>query len=220
MELDDVKALWSESNRRLEASMRLNVAVLQRVNLQAADTHLTRLARGIAFELIANVAAIALLGSFMAGVWHEPRFLLPAIALDLYAIALVIAGARQLAALRAVDFDEPVVAVQQRLDRLRLGRVRTTLGTLLFAPLMWVPLMIVAARGFFGVDLYADGGGWLAANALFGLAVIPIAVLAARRYGPRLARSTPMRALADAIAGYSLTRALNLLDALRRFEES
>lgn len=220
MELDDVKALWGESNRRLEASMRLNVALLQRVNLHAADTHLTLLARGITFELIVNAAAIALLGSFMAGVWHEPRFLIPAVALDVYAIALVIAGARQLAALRAVDFDEPVVAVQQRLERLRVGRVRTTLATLLFAPLMWVPLMIVAARGFFGVDLFANGGGWLAANALFGLAVIPIAVFAARRFGPRLARSAPMRAAADAIAGHSLTRALNSLDALRRFEES
>ncbi len=220
MELDEIKALWGESNRRLEASMRLNAALLQRVNLHAADTHLTRLARGITFELVVNAAAIGLLGSFMAGVWHEPRFLLPAMALDVYAIALVIAGARQLAALRAVDLDEPVVAVQQRLERLRVGRIRTTLATLLFAPLMWVPLTIVAARGFFGVDLYADGGGWLAASALFGLAVIPIAVVAARRFGPRLARSAPMRAAADAIAGHSLTRALNSLDALRRFEES
>jgi hypothetical protein len=220
MELDDVKALWVESNRRLEASMRLNTALLQRVNLQAADTHLARLARGITFELIANVAAVALLGSFMSAVLSEPRFLIPAIALDVYAIALVIAGSRQLAALHAVDLDEPVVAVQQRLERLRLGRVRTTLATLLFAPLMWVPLMIVAARGFLGVDLYANGGGWLAANALFGLAVIPLAVVAARRFGPELARWAPMRAATDAIAGYSLTRALNSLDALRRFEEN
>jgi hypothetical protein len=218
MELEEIKALWTQTDRKLEASMRLNTALLAQWNLRTTDTSLKRLSREILFEMIVNVIGIALLGLFAAAHLREPQFLIPAVALDIYAIALVIAGGRQLAEIAAVDYDEPVVTIQKKLEELRLQRIRATLWTLLFAPLMWVPLLIVAVRGIFGVDVYAAGWAWLAANVLFGLAVIPLAIFIAKRYGARLARYTPMRALADTIAGRSLAAALVSLDAIRRFE--
>ncbi len=219
MEIEEIKNRWAETNRNLETSVRLNKVLLQQLNLGKANTLLTGLSRGIAFELIVNVIGIVLLGAFAADHIREPRFLLPAVALDVYAIALVAAGARQLAAINGLDYDEPVVVLQKKLVDLRVTRIRTTLWTLLFAPFMWVPLLIVALRGLFGVDAYAAGPAWLVANALFGVAVIPLAIFVAKRYGSRLASFTPMRALADAIAGRSLTAALDHLAALRRFEE-
>jgi hypothetical protein len=219
MEIEQVKSLWLESNRRVDAAMRLNTLLLRRANLSAVDTLLGRAMRGIAIELAANVAGVVLLGLFVAAHLREPRFLVPAVALDAYAIVLVVAGARHLAAIATVDFDEPVVTIATRLERLKLGRIRTTLGVLLFAPLMWVPLLVVGAEGIFGIDAYAFGAAWLGVNALFGLAVIPFAVYAAKSYGPRLSRSTWLRALADEIAGRSLAAAVRALDAIRRFEE-
>jgi hypothetical protein len=219
MEIEEIRNLWAQSNRKLEASMRLNTLLLQQSNLRKADTLLKQLSRGITFELIVNVIGVVLLGGFAARHLHEPRFLIPAVALDLYAIAIVAAGVRQLSEINTVDYDEPVVAIQRKLADLRLMRIRTTLWTLLFAPLMWVPLLIVAMRGLFGVDVYAAGSGWLFANALFGLAVIPLAIFMAKRYGARIASFTPVRRLADGIAGRSLAAALDYLDAIRRFEE-
>jgi hypothetical protein len=55
---------------------------------------------------------------------------------------------------------------------------------------------------------------------LFGLAVIPLAIFIAKRYGARIASTTSLRRLADAIAGNSLTQARESLDAIHRFEES
>lgn len=217
MEIEEIRNLWAENNRKLEGSMRLNRALMQQLDLRKADTMLKGLFWGIGSELIANSAGIALLGAFAAQHVHEPRFLIPAIVLDVYAIALVLAGARQLGEINAVDYDEPVVVIQRRLAGLRLMRIRTTLATLLFAPLMWVPLLVVALRGLFGVDAYA-APAWLVANALFGLAVIPLAIFIAKRYGSRLANFTPVRALADAVAGRSLVAALDRIDAIRRFE--
>ncbi len=218
MEDREIKRLWAESNRRLEASTRLNAILVRQWSLRTAGTSLNWLAGGIVFELIVNAIGVALIGAFASAHLREPRFLVPAVMLDVYAIALIVAGARQLAEVHRLDFDEPVVAIQMRLERLRLRRIRTTLATLLFAPLMWVPLSIVGLQGLFGIDAYAAGWAWLAANLLFGLAVIPLAVLLARRFGARLAASTPGRAIADAIAGQSLTSALDSIDAIRRFE--
>ncbi len=220
MELEELKALWNQSNRKLEASTRLNRLLLSQWNLRKTGTSLKRLARGIASELIVNLAGIFLLGWFAAGHAGEPTFFIPATMLDIYAIALVIAGARQLFALRSLDYDEPVVAIQSRLQRLRLARIRATMWMLLFAPLMWVPLLIVASRWLFGIDLYAVASpAWLAANAIFGLAVIPLAIAIAKTYGSKLERATPMRLVADEIAGRSLAAALDDLAAIRRFAE-
>jgi hypothetical protein len=178
---------------------------------------LASLRRGIVFALVTNVAGVALIGWFIGNQAAELKFLLPAIVLDVYAIGLVIAMARQLAMLGGVDFCDPVTLVQQRLQELRLLRIRTTLGTLLFAPLMWLPLLIVAAKGILGADVYAAGAPWLIANVLFGLAVIPVAVWLAKRYGRRLQQSSALRAVADEIAGRSLTTALRDLQTLREF---
>ena len=220
MELKELKDLWNESNRKLEANSRLDPLLFARWNLRKADTSLKRLARGITLELIVNLVGIFLLGCFAADHVGEPRFLIPAALLDVYAIALVVAEARHLFELRNLNYDESVVAIQGRLQRLRLARIRATMGTLLFAPLMWVPLLIVAMRGLFGIDIYAGPSpAWLAANVLFGLAVIPIAVVVARAFGPRLERATSIRFLADEIAGRSLAAALEDLAAIRRFAE-
>lgn len=221
MDIDAMKDLWQESNRRLEASTRLNTLLVQQSNLRRVDTSLRRLGRSIVYELAANLAGIFLLGWFAADHVSEPRFLIPAILLGVYAIALAAANVRQLAELGKLDYDEPVVAVAEQLQRLRVARVRSTIWTLLFAPLMWLPLLIVAGRGFFGADIYAEtSSAWLAANVLFGLAVIPVAIFIAQRFGARLRRMSVMRRLADEIAGRSLATALDDLAAIRRFMDA
>lgn len=220
MDIDAMKALWQESNRRLEAGMRLNTLLFAQSNLHRVDSSLKEFKRGVTLELAINLAGVFALGWFAAHCVREPRFLIPAILLDVYAIALVAAGARRLVELGKVDYDEPVVATAERLQRLRLSRVRATMWTLLFGPLMWVPLLVVAARGFLGVDIYATASpAWLAASVLLGLAVIPAGILGARRFGPRLARYSVMRSLADEVAGRSLARALDDLAAIRLFAE-
>lgn len=219
MDIEELKELWGESNRRLEASTRLNTQLLAHANLDKAGTSLNRLARGIWFEVLLNFVALIALGAFAADHLREPRFFAPALALGAYALALLAAGVRQIVAIERIDYDAPVVAIQAQLERLRLARVRASIWTLLFAPLMWVPLLIVAARGLFGVDVYsAAAPGWLIANALFGLAVIPLAIAIARRFGGTIEGSAVVQRLAGTISGRNLTAALEAVDALRRFE--
>src|SRR5580692_412162 len=101
MELEELKELWNRSNRKLEASSRLNTLLFAQSNLRKADTSLKRLARGITSELVVNLVGVCLLGWFASDHLREPRFLIPAAMLDVYAIVLAVAGARQLFGLRA-----------------------------------------------------------------------------------------------------------------------
>jgi hypothetical protein len=220
MELDELKAVWQSNEAELERTLRLNAELIEGRRLRESGRHLRRLTAGISLEAVFDLVAVLSIGSFAADHVGEPRFFVPAVLLGAYVIAIFAANVRQIVDLRSIDFAEPVVAVARRLEKLHLRRIRTTLATLLVAPLMWAPLAIVAVRWFFGIDLYAVADPrWLTANGLFGLAVIPAAIFVARRFGPRLRESSFGRALADEIAGRSLAAARDDLAAIGRFAE-
>jgi hypothetical protein len=219
MELDDLKRRWEDLDGKLDASLRLNARLLAGGTLGKAETAMRRLARWLGIELLVDLVAALWLGSFLAEHAAQVRFLLPALVLDLGVIGLLIAAVRQLVAIHRLDWSAPVVAIQQRLESLRVERLATTRITLLLSPLLWTPLLIVGLESLLGVNAYElFSGAWLLANLLFGLAVIPIAIWASRSYADRLERSPLVRRLMRDLAGHNLNAASASLEELARFE--
>jgi hypothetical protein len=220
MELDDLKRRLNEQDRTLDAALRLNTRVLQASVLGKAETSLRGLSRNLWFELLANLLAAFWLGSFLAEHVSEPRFLIPAAALHLCVIALLAAGVRQLVALKTIDYGEPVVGIQKRLESLRVERIRAVTLTFLLAPLLWTPLLIVALKGLFGVDAYAAfGAPFLIANLALGLLIIPLAVWISKRYEARMKGSPVVQGLMRNLAGRSLASAAAFVRSISDFEE-
>jgi hypothetical protein len=58
---------------------------------------------------------------------------------------------------------------------------------------------------------------WLAGNILFGLALIPVWVLVARRFGARVAEWAAVKHLMDDIAGRTLNDTMRFLGELDAF---
>ena len=220
MELEDLKRRWEDQDRKLDAGIRLNTRLLHASVLGKAETSLRGLSRLLWFELLTNLLAAFWLGSFLANHVSEPRFVIPAAVLHLCVIALLLAGVRQLVALKAVDYGAPIVVIQKRLESLRIERIRTVTLTLLFAPLLWTPLLILALKGLFGVDAYAAcGAPFLIANLLFGLLLIPLAVWISKRYEARMKRSPLVQSLMRNLAGKSLASAAAFLSSISEFEK-
>lgn len=220
MELDDLKQRWEDQDRKLGAALRLNTRLLQASVLGRAETSLRGLSRFLWFELLTDLLAVVFLGSFIANHVSEPRFLIPAAVLHLCFIGLLMAGVRQLVALKAVDYSEPIVVIQRRLESLRAERIRTVILTLVCAPLLWTPLMIVALKGLFGMDAYATFGAlYLIANLLFGLLLIALAVWISKRYEARMNRSPFVQSLMRDLAGKSLASAAAFLGSITDFEK-
>jgi hypothetical protein len=220
MELDDLKQIWERQDAKLSASLRINTRLLVASGLAKTESALRRLSLFLVAGVAADSLAVLWLGSFLADHVREPRFLIAGAALHLGAIALLVAGVRQLVALKGVDLGEPVVTIQKRLESLRVERLRALKWTMFLAPLAWMPFLVVALKGFFGLDSYAIlDRWWLAANALFGVLVLAAAVYVSRRYANRMGRSPLARQLMKALAGHDLTAAEAHLVALARFEE-
>src|SRR5262245_13781472 len=219
MDLDELKKRWADQEHALGENIRLSTRLLRASELGKAETALRRLTRLLWLEVVTNGIAAVWLGSFIAAHVSDTRFLVPAAILDVCTVLLLIAGIRQLVAIRTIDYSAPIVRIQRRLESLRIERIRTTKITLLGGPLLWTPLLIVAARGLFGIDLYATvTSAWLLANIFFGVAVIVVAVWVSRRYAEHLEASSFWGRLMRHLAGKSLNSAVGFVNAVERFE--
>ena len=216
MDLDEFQRRWAAQDMKLDQLLRLT---LREAGLRQARSALQQFRTGLALEWALNALAVLALGAFIADQLGALRFVLPALVLDVAAVALVATTARQWFLAGEVNYDGPVTESQRQLERLRLLRIRVTKWVLLLSPLLWTPLLIVGLKVLFGVDAYAvPGVPYLVANLLFGVAFIPLMGWAARRWAPRLERSGWARRWAEALAGTSLSEASGRLASITAFE--
>ena len=220
MELDELKQKWAEHDRKLEVNIHLTRQLLSATRMNRVRSPLQRLAVFLALESVIALAVIIVLGSFIGDHIAMVRFAVPAAALDLFEIATIIVLIQQIRLALYIDYSKPVAAIQKQLESLRMLHIRHFQWTLLLAPLLWTPLLIVALEGLLRIDAYKTlGAAYLLANLLFGLAIIPLAIWLSKKFGDRMDRSPKIQWVMKELAGYSLNAASDFLATLSEFEE-
>lgn len=218
MELDELKDLWQQTDRRLEAmepALRLQerlarAGALDRLHWKIRFTHVV-----LWYELAFGGLVALLAGSYLADHLGEIRFAAPAALLHLGAILTIGLAAWQLVALGQIDYGGPVLDIQKRLAELRAVRARGNRWLLLSSPLLWALLIVVVPHGLVGLDVYrAFGISWVGGNLLFGLAVLAAAAWASRRFPT----SRLLRGLGDDLTGRRLAAMSGFLNDIAAFE--
>jgi hypothetical protein len=218
MELEDMKATWAAYDRKLDLAVRLNKSALQAIALGPARTMLRGAVASVAFEAFGAFVAVVLIGAYLSTSFGRPHVLAAALVLDVYAIAILAATIGNLLIVTAIDFTAPVTAIQERLERFRLGRLRTIRAIFITAPLAWIPLSVVALAAFAGIDAERTFGlTYFAANATFGCAIIALAFLIAKRYPDVLANTRAGRYILQTLSGEAVRGASAALVAVVAF---
>jgi hypothetical protein len=219
--IDDLRNEWAARNAKLEAMLRLNTQMLRDSWREKHRGDLEERGYGV-MEVLVLVPVLFLLGNFAGNHFGEWRFFLPAVALYLWTLVMLVVGIVQRAALRKVDYARPVVELQRELAMLRRQRITTFKWAFLTGQVVWwIPLMIVLFKGAFGVDLFAVSDfmpRFIAFNLLGGLAFIPLAIWLAGRYGGRLEKVGGLRRIVDSLAGSDMKQANAFLERLARFD--
>jgi hypothetical protein len=219
MEFEELKEKWAEHDRKLDLSIRLNRRLLMAVNTNRVRWPLRRFALFTGLGALIWLVGPVILGRFLYEHWAEPRFALPAAALDVWMIVMVAASVRQAVMALQIDYDKPIVVIQKQLDSLRVLRIRVTQWAVLTGQVVWwIPFQIVALKGFLGVDAYkVMSSAYLLANLAVGLAIIPLAIWVSKRFGDGMGRSPILRWLMRELAGYNLNLAATRLAKLAEF---
>ncbi len=219
MDLDVLKQKWIEQDRKLDVTIRLNRQLLIAVKMNRVRWPLRRFAFFVGLGVLFGLIVPGLLGQFIYQHWAEPRFALPAVVLDAWAIANLVASGRQMAMAIRIDYDKPIAVIQKQLESLRVLRIRTIQWALLTGQLVWwIPFLIVALKGFLDVDAWkVFSTAYLLANLAVGLAIIPLAIWLSRKFGDRMGRSPVMQRLMRELAGYNINSATGFLATLSEF---
>ena len=219
MDLDVLKEKWLEQDRRLDVTIRLNRQLLIAAKMNRVRWPLRRFAFSVALGALLGLIGPVILGQFIYQHWTEPRFVLPAVVLDVWVIANLAASIRQMAMAVQIDYDKPIAVIQKQIESLRVLRIRTTQWALLTGQVVWwTPFLIVALKGFLDVDAYkVFDTAYLLANLAVGLAIIPLAIWVSRKFGDRMGRSPVMPRLMRELAGYNMNAATDFLATLSEF---
>lgn len=219
MTTDDLKTALDDLGRSLDTGYAPE-APPSRDAMRRSRSALAFLHTVLRWEAVQAIVFIALLAWFLTTNTSSSWAALGSAAL-LLALegAYLVATIRQHVLLTRIDYASPVVHVQRQLAVLMVLRSRTVWAVLIAAPLLWLPLLIVAAEWIAGVDVIATANGaWVAANLGLGLIILGIGLWIARR-PPRWVRRSPrLRRALNHLAGRNLRRALEHAEEASAFE--
>jgi hypothetical protein len=219
MDLDELKDKWTQYDRKLDESIRLSRQLLNMSSLNRAQAAMRRTAALQAVVAALNFIPVFLLGGFIADHIRAPRYMLPAVGLDIFAIGVFATDIRQVAAALLVDYGKPVAVIQRDIENVRILRIRCTQWTLLLAPLAWMPLLVVGMKGLAGLDAYRLlGTTYLMANVAFGVAFVPIVYFLCNWFARRMRPRYIQRIMKD-LGGLNLAAATSAIEQLSEFQK-
>jgi hypothetical protein len=132
--------------------------------------------------------------------------------LQAYGVLLVVSGACELHMIRHIDYAGPVLEIQRRLAQLRVWRSRLVGVWVVTGCFVWIPLVLVAFKAWFGADIYANAPEVVVA--FFGSGVGCLVLLrAVQRWMPGAARH-----MDHSSVGKRVLHAQGVLDEIARFQ--
>jgi hypothetical protein len=217
MEIHELESLWRSANDTLDAQY------TRRMVMAGGFSQVKRPLRKLTAALLCEAGAASCLtlalGSFLFNHAAEPRFAWPAAMIDLWAIAALATTLAQLVFVHAIDYDQPVVAIQSRIAALRLLRLRVIRWALLTGLVVWwLPFLVVACKAVLGIDAFqVFGMRFFYVNGLANGLMVPAAVWLARRLSRGTGGSAFLQALARHLEGSYITTAYESIQSISRF---
>jgi hypothetical protein len=169
---------------------------------------------------IVQIVAGALLAVMFAPFWVEhlatPHLVVIGASLHLYALMLIVGGARDIYLVRRIDYAAPVLQIQRRLTALRAWLLKSAPVFGAIGCFIWVPFVLWAFIVLFGTDIYAHAPEvvcWLLASG----AVCLVPMLLVLRWVRHPARSKWAAVLERSIVPAGVYKAQRFLDEVAAF---
>lgn len=218
MDLDDLKTTWAAHSAMLERSLAISESLLRETFATKTRRSLAPYAVARALEVIIGLAVLVLVAPLVVAHAPDARYLVAGGATCLLAAALTALCGYLFVQSQRVDLDGPVTASQRALTHLQLVEYHATKWAVLGGVVVWLPALLLLFEAVTGAPALAHVDlAWLVSNLAFGVGVLAIGLLWARRTVARPDRSPRAQRIIDVLSGRSLRRASAHLSELARF---
>ena len=216
MGLDEMKAAWLALDRRLAREEALTRITFREGRLD----RLRAMLRPLVTARIVQIVLGALMALVFAPFWvrhlDTPHYVVIGASLHLYALMMIIGGARDLFMIHRIDYAAPVVEIQLRLAELRAWLLKSAPVFGAAGCFIWIPFTLWAFEVLFGADIWVHAPivVWIfAASGVVALAVL----LAALRFARHPGRTKWAEWFERGMIGSRLAIAQRFLDEISAF---
>ena len=118
MELEELKSLWSDYDKKLNKNLKLNLNILKELNLDKTKSNMRKMMiRRIAETLCFLITVIALF-NFIAANFSLSAPTISACILNIFCIIGLAGSIGQIALVGMIDYSGPVTSIQKQLSQL------------------------------------------------------------------------------------------------------
>lgn len=213
MELDELKVAWQTLDRRLQQQTALNLQLLTETRIDKLRSRLRPLWFWQLLQLLAGVALTVLFARFWVANTDSPALLASGLLMHAWSVLLIISAVMELLLITRIDYAGPVLTIQKSLAQLRLWRTRVAPWLGLPFWLLWMPLVAIAFKQLFGVQMHP---GVYYVGIPIGVAGM-LATVWFHFWAHRPQRRHIGEAIDAGSAGRSVARAQQCLDEIARF---
>lgn len=226
MEIDEIKTVWLEINKKLEGGLKLNEKHIGLVQTQKMASNLRPIYWHRLIELILHLVAIGLLLVFLAQNISEPPYALSAIALLVLYGGLAMAAARQIKLLTTLDYCRDLASMQSILVRLQTHIVNYSRLSVLFIP-TFLAYPVIATKVIKDYDLSIWGGfdiirqsngAWWEVQLIATLVLVPLGIWFYKKISFRNMDKKWVRDYITKMTGQRIAKALEFMKELQELK--
>lgn len=217
MEIEQIRSTWQALERQLQVRNALDIQLAMERKLERMRSSLLPLRNGQVVQMLFGLVWVILAVMYLGRNRDQPLLLTMGLISQLYGLLCIILGGITLGLLGRIDPAAPVIAVQERIARLRRAYVLHGMIIGLAWWLFWMPATTVV----FGL-LGSDQSGFTWAFYLPGTGLGLLGLLGTwwfHHWSRSPKRPRMAKAMENSVVGGSIREAQALLDEVLRFEK-
>ncbi len=161
MKFKELTDIWNSTDMELEQSVQINKELVKQIVLSKVKSRLYEIKWTGIFEIAVGILFFNFLVSFIVAHFADFRFYIPALILLIITVFSLIFEIYRMRLFYTIDSKTAVIEAQKRLAQLKKLEIRDLHSLIIIIPLFSSPFLIVAAKAFLNMDLYAFNTNWL-----------------------------------------------------------
>lgn len=219
MEPEQLKAVWSDYNQKLDKNLRLNQRIVRQINLEKVRSGMRTLIILRSVEALIFLAIVIGLWNFISLHFYLSAATISAVVLNVFATIGLAGSIGQIALITKTDYTGPVTSIQKHLAKIRSHNIQIFRLIILSTP-FYLAYIFLGFELFFDIDLYASADhNWLIANIILSFCLTLPTLWLYKQLGPKAATRNWVKKLIINSGGKQTSDALEILDEVEKYED-
>ncbi|MCJ8163909.1 hypothetical protein MKJ04_03585 [Pontibacter sp. E15-1] len=220
MEENQLSDLLSSYDKRIRQANAFSLQAVESLQMQKSKSVLNGLFYKLLIELAIGLAFTSLLALFIYNNLGSLPLVLAAAVIMVFTIIAVSGCIRQIMLLSTFDYSRDIAQNQRTLASLQTHIITYLRLAILQLP-FYFAYILIGFKLFFGVNIWQVGDtAWLISQAVISVAFVPVAWWLYRKISYRNLHIGWVKALVAGSGGKSVTKAMEFLREIDRFQHS